>query len=756
MINIKELSEIYFNGKINESESELLTELLELASELKYEDPTKSLEIAEVCLELSEELLNDSAKALSNRLIGVAHFNLGNYDLSKIHFENAHLLFEFLEDKNGIAEVVGNIGNLYDVLGDYTNALKNYQLSSSMWIELESHNDVAKVTYNIGGVYLSLGDNNKALETYILVKDIYEKLSNKKQLTIAFGSIGSVYLILGEYSKALEHFKQAHSLAKELENQIEIAQTHENIGSVYWSLGEYNLGINEFKEALIIREKFQNDIDVARISANIGVLYWSIGDFIKSFKYYQAALKLEVSLVNIEGIARLNCNIGNILTSVGEVDKGLECYEISLSESIKLNNKNYIADLYSCIGKSHYLKDNFLVALNYYEKGLTLGKEINDRLLIGKCYLYIGETLHKLKRDKDSLKNLEIALEILRDELKTNQGIPEILIALGSISIEKKEFEIGIKTLLEGCNISYELSLKPIQYEAHRELSIAYSKVNDFKQAYEHHIKFHDLKEEVINDKSSKQAQLLEYNRKVEEAERDRIVKIVRFQEQEKILNNILPLTITERLINGENPIADNIEIASVMFMDIVNFTNLSTLVNADQLVFILNSIFTKCDSIMEEYGIEKVKTIGDAYMAVAGAPEFQADHAYRISCAALSIIDSIKNLEIKVPENLGNNEWIKKIGQIQVRIGLHCGGMIAGVIGEKKFLYDLWGDSVNTASRMESHGEIGKVHISEDFYNELLNSDKFNVTNFESRGEIDIKGKGLMRTYFLIDKTNS
>jgi len=206
----------------------------------------------------------------------------------------------------------------------------------------------------------------------------------------------------------------------------------------------------------------------------------------------------------------------------------------------------------------------------------------------------------------------------------------------------------------------------------------------------------------------------------------------------DEILANILPPTITERLLKGEKKIADTHEQVSVLFVDIVGFTTLSTKIPARELIDILDTIFTRFDTICKKHGLEKIKTIGDAYMAVCGAPVALEDHAQRAAQAALEMLEGVViEQKFSIPVELG------------VRIGLHTGSVVAGIIGENKYSYDLWGDAVNTASRMESHGEAGKIHVSEEFKHavETLHATSL---QFIRRGEMDIKGKGIMSTFFL------
>jgi class 3 adenylate cyclase len=211
-------------------------------------------------------------------------------------------------------------------------------------------------------------------------------------------------------------------------------------------------------------------------------------------------------------------------------------------------------------------------------------------------------------------------------------------------------------------------------------------------------------------------------------------------KEQEKsdsLLKNILPEQIAEQLKLHPGTIANEFKNCTILFADIVGFTLLSGKVSPNKLVDILNQIFSRFDDIADKYKIEKIKTIGDAYMAVAGLPEARDDHAEAIAQFAIDINRIIKRF--KFANGLSLN----------LRIGINSGSVIAGVIGKRKFIYDIWGDSVNTASRMESHGIPGKIHVSVSTYN--LIKDSFFL---EKRGEITIKGKGNMNTYFLLSKS--
>ena len=213
-------------------------------------------------------------------------------------------------------------------------------------------------------------------------------------------------------------------------------------------------------------------------------------------------------------------------------------------------------------------------------------------------------------------------------------------------------------------------------------------------------------------------------------------LKLLRLEQEksESLLLNVLPKEIAAILKNENRTIADYFDGASILFADMVNFTPMSAAMVPAEMVDLLNEVFSYFDSLVEKYGVEKIRTIGDNYMAASGVPRPRPDHAQALARMALEMRSYISDHPSSVNQRL------------DFRIGINSGPVVAGVIGRKKFIYDLWGDAVNTASRMESHGVPGKIQITRETY-ELI-KDEFIC---DPRGKVMVKGKGEMETWYLV-----
>jgi guanylate cyclase len=204
----------------------------------------------------------------------------------------------------------------------------------------------------------------------------------------------------------------------------------------------------------------------------------------------------------------------------------------------------------------------------------------------------------------------------------------------------------------------------------------------------------------------------------------------------ENLLLNVLPRSIADRLKADSQTIADQFSSASILFADVVDFTPFSERLAPGEVVGVLDHLFSHFDNLAERYGLEKIKTIGDCYMVAAGVPIPRPDHAQALVLMAIDMLDAMRS-----------SDDVGHLG-LEIRIGINSGPVVAGVIGRKRFLYDLWGDAVNTASRMESHGTSGRIQITRATYD--LIADEFEC---EPRGTISVKGKGEMEVWHILGR---
>ncbi|MBK9249073.1 MAG: tetratricopeptide repeat protein [Ignavibacteria bacterium] len=536
--------------------------------------------------------------------------------------------------------------------------------------------------------------------------DLYQEQGNTSALASVTGNIGYVHRALGNFDKSLEYYTQSLTAHEEIGDRSGAANCIMSIGTVYTSLGMYDIALEYFSQALSAHKEIGTRVDIANSTGNIGVIYRMLGNYSKALEYMEQTIAVFTELGSKSGIASVKGNIGLVYENLGNFAEALEYYGQALAANIELGDTSGIARMTANIGNAYLHQDDYSNALEYMGKALAAFTELGEKLSIAVTTGNIGVLYAKSEKQD---YNPEKAEEMLFQSI----------------------------ALLE------ELHAKPHIYIYYKSLAALYEKQERWKEANEYNKKYHEVFEEIQSEEATKQSHLLEHRRKIEESERDRQIKLARFQEQEKILHNILPAQIADRMIDGEKTIADSYEHVSVFFSDIVGFTKLSQSVSAEELVSMLNGIFTQFDQLARKHGLEKIKTIGDAYMAVCGAPIKVDNHAERTALFALDVVELMNNYQT-------NSE-----DKVMIRIGLHSGSVVAGIIGENKFAYDMWGDAVNTASRMESHGEAGKIHVSEEFKQALqegpgLSQESPMSLHFQERGEMDIKGKGMMKTYFL------
>ncbi len=691
-------------------------------------------------------------QADTNRMLGVVSFRRANYSEALGYLQSAVQLGEQIRDNAGIARSLNIIGNVQSGLSENAKALECYGKALSIAEELGDKRTIAICLSNIGFVHSSLSDYNKALKYYTMALGLAEELGNKSGVVACLSNIGIVYGHLSDFSKALEYYAMALDVAEETGNKLGVASLLSNIGVVYVNLSDFPKALEYYAKALSLAEELGDKLGESIQFGNIGNVHFRLSDYAKALEFYEKALRLDKELANTAGISRHLGNIGIVYSNLGEYPQALEYYNTALSLTEELGDRTGVTKHLGNIGSVYAELGDYAQALLYYVRAMNLCEELGDRAGVAGLLGGIGDVHRKLFDYAKAQEYIERALK-LQEELGMKSEVGEIKAMLGELYASdanpKRNESQAEAYLLDAISVSQDLGTKT--YQAHNTLADLYEKQKRWEESHYHLGKYFRLKEEVQSEEARKKARLLEQQKQI--AEREKEIAIVKATADAQmsattaLLYKVLPQTIAARLIKGEK-VADYFRDVSVLFADIVGFTPIASRMPAKSVLAFLNYVFGEFDRIMERNGCEKIKTMGDGYLAVAGAPLECSDHAERITRAALEMMG-----DIILPDEI--RKTIPKGAEFSIRIGIHVGPCFAGIVGENRFVYDIYSDTVNVAARMESHGEAGKIHVSDEFCFHLQNrmdatGENFGGIRFDEREEMEIKGKGMMRTYFL------
>jgi adenylate cyclase len=550
--------------------------------------------------------------------------------------------------------------------------------------------------------------------------------------------------------------------------------------------------LDYFNRCLEVARSINDRGRMANTFSNMSTVYKDLGDQPKAIDLLQQSLRIDQELGNKEGMAGTYNNIGNTFKRLNEFGKALENYERSATLYDELGNKKGRAGALVSIGTTHSDLGEREKAVGELELAINLYRELGNRLDRGKAHNDLGQVLGRMGLMKEAFAQFDTARTIFT-ELNAKDPLSRNLFYTGEAFLKEGRAKEAIKACKRGLAIADSLGLLAPRKECTDCLMRAYALSGDFRNAYDAQRSFlslDDTLDRVNNGKEVTRLELtnafeqqqiadsleqvkadfakqLEYDRQLA-SERTRrgflifsvIVVVIaagallgrlRYtsrakdaielekQRSDDLLHNILPEEVAAELKEKGRADARVFDTATVLFTDFKGFTAMSELLSAADLVAEIDHCFKGIDAIVEKHGIEKIKTIGDAYMAAAGLPDPNGSTATDIVLAALEMRDLIGQRRV---ERLRENK-----PAFEMRIGLHSGPVIAGIVGVKKFAYDIWGDTVNTAARMESSGEPGRVNISATTH--ALVKD---VTwlRFEPRGLVHAKGKGDLEMYFV------
>ncbi|RKS50513.1 class 3 adenylate cyclase [Gillisia mitskevichiae] len=501
------------------------------------------------------------------------------------------------------------------------------------------------------------------------------------------------------------------------------------------------------------------------------------GDLKQALKAYFKSLDYANKIKDKKGIAYSNIEIGNVYSLSGNTSNADLYYNKGIDELRSGEDSTSLGSALFNAGDEYLRIGNLEKAKIFTKEAELIFEKVNYPL--GRAYSLgnLGRINAELGNDDLAEENLNTAI-ILLEELNAHNAIAEFLVSLSDVYSEKGDMDKAFRYASRSLEISKKYGFKNYIADAYQKLSELYEQIGYTAKSFQYYKDYITYRDSVRNLESIREMANLrtdfEISQKQTEVDllnqqkknqqnivigvlvalfllmllafglyrRNNFIRRTNLIiEREKIrsehlLRNILPEGTALELMETGKVKAKKFDSVSVLFTDFVDFTHFSESLSPEELVKSVDFYFSKFDKIIEKHGLEKIKTIGDSYMCAAGVPYPMENHAVAMMYAALEILEFVEETK---RDNLG-------IGALfEIRIGINSGPLIAGVVGSKKFAYDIWGDAVNIASRMESCSEIGKINISEDTYH-LVKS----TFSCKERGKIKVKNKGMIPMYFV------
>jgi adenylate cyclase len=620
------------------------------------------------------------------------------------------------------------------------------QIDSLKSLLANSPDDSVKVKNLITIANKSVSTDPEATIRYGLeAKALAEKLDYRRGLGYSLKSIGLGYYVQAKWVDVLVYWQQSLQTFEQISEKTGIANMSSNLGAVHFSQGDDNKAIEYFLQSLKVSEEIGDKLRIATALQNIGAVY-SNKDQTRdmALQYYHRALPLSMELSDYEAIGTVAVNMGEIFMARNNYDSALYYFNTSLDAYKKAGSVKVSYTLHN-IGSVY-------AQLGDFEKAINVQKEAYSRA-----------------------ENLDARLEMTQS-----------LVGLADTYLAQGDLKSAIEAFLKAQEIGEKIKVNNELKATYKGLAGAYARTSDFSKAYHYQSLYSSIKDSIYNFEMDKKIQSLTLNYEIEKKQGniDLLTKDIALQElslqrqkiaiyaagstgfllllmaiglfnrykyvrktkkiiedekdrSEKLLLNILPLETAQELKEKGSATPKHYDLVSVLFTDFKGFTTIAEKLTANELLEELNYCFFEFDKIIDKNNLEKIKTIGDAYMCAGGIPVANKTNPVDIVRAGLEIKAFMDNLRIE-REKQGKDYW-------ELRIGIHTGGVVAGVVGKNKFAYDIWGDAVNTASRMESSGIPGQVNISGTTY-ELV-KDHFICTH---RGKILAKNKGEIDMYIV------
>jgi adenylate cyclase len=586
---------------------------------------------------------------------------------------------------------------------------------------------------------------------FILAEELLAYGLDKNYLqaqALGYNIQGVSWYMRGDYPKALDYFTQSLKIKEQIGDQMGIAASLNNIGLIYVNQGDYPKALDYYSRSLKIEEQIGNQKGISLSLNNIGIIYNNQGDYPKALDYYTQSLKIKEQIGDQKGVAASLNNIGLIYQYQGNYPKALDYYTQSLKIKEQIGDQLGIAPSLHNIGIVYQNQGDYPKALDYFTQSLKIKEQIGDQKGIAQSLNNIGIVYQKQGDYSQALdycqRSYELALAVGALELQKSgcTSLYDIYKAMGngSKALEYHELLNVINDSLHAAETAKKLQQMEFQKVMFLD-SIA--KAEEARLVQEAH------REEVRQKNRTKNVFLvsgvilifvsLGLWRGLHFVRRSRKQIAHEKERSDNLLLNILPSEIAEELKEKGRADARSFDMVSILFSDFKGFTQISEKLSAEELVGEINACFKIFDAICEKYEIEKIKTIGDSYMAAGGIPVPTDDSVKNTVLAALEMSAFMINRRLEQEAKGGIS--------FEMRVGIHTGPVVAGIVGVTKFQYDIWGDTVNTASRMESSGEVGRVNISRSVYDQVKEDPIF---KFQPRGKVQTKGKGVIEMWFV------
>ena len=581
---------------------------------------------------------------------------------------------------------------------------------------------------------------------------------------------------------------QLYQFTKETKNEKGLLEALTLRGYIQFRMGYYSKALSSYEEGLELAEKIDNKLGAADILVKMGYIYHDNEDVINALIYYQKSLKIYEEENDLDGKGSIYNEFGSIYLSKGEYDKALDYYKKSMAINKELNEEESNSAMYINIGGLYLTKKDFQQALYYYEKGLVIEKKKEDKLGIASALSGIGTVYLEQGETTKALDFLQRSFDI-SESINDIQGGANTLLSISDIYLDNKNYKKAITYCKKSLSMAQKVGDLGSQEYACECLYDAYRALGNTTEALEYHEQMIFIGDSIKTEDLAIKLQQIEFSKKIMADSLVQIEKDIKVQLQHKsevqqkdknrnlaiavgticfllaigffsrwqyvkkskdilkkekdrsesLLLNILPAEIAEELKEKGEAQARDFDLVSILFTDFKGFTEKSAELTAVELIGEINHCFKAFDHICEKYGIEKIKTIGDAFMAAGGLPVPSTDSVQNTVLAALE-------MQSFMTQRFSDKKTTDGF-TFEMRLGIHTGPVVAGIVGVKKFQYDLWGDTVNTAARIESSGAVGQVNISQHTYELLKDNTQFTFTH---RGKIQAKGKGKIDMYFV------